>query len=139
MALYLGAHAQERRAKLTTKTIRQKTPIIVDLAHFMIESKTTRLIYDSLDDGDVLKRKMKKVGVDYIKLRYLKDDFDPGDSTVRFDIELTNLRRYCAENIFYDFSQIRKNYGRVKKDDQEFIQVSDRVYYQKNCKGCIRP
>jgi hypothetical protein len=81
----------------------------------MIETKTTRLMYDSLDDEDVLKKKMKKLGVDYVRLRHIRNDFDPGDSTVRFGRPLKDLKRDCGEDIFYDFSKYGKNYP-DKKD-----------------------
>src|SRR5687768_11178564 len=98
-------YSQERTGHLTDKEILRNEKVILGLATFMIETKTARLMYDSLDDGDALKKRMNKLGVDYIRLRYTRNDFDPGDSTVRFDRPLQDIYRDCGEEIIYDFSR----------------------------------
>lgn len=126
-------YSQQRTGKLTDKTIIRNEKVILELATFMIESKTARLMYDSLDDDDILKKKMKKLGVDYVRLRYVRNDFDPGDSTVRFDRTLKDIKHDCGEDIFYDFSRHGKNYQDKKDEQSEFRRIKDRIYYRKNC------
>jgi hypothetical protein len=126
-------YSQERTGHLTDKEILRNEKVILGLATFMIETKTARLMYDSLDDDDVLKKKMRKLGVDYIRLRYTRNDFDPGDSTVRFDRPLKDIYRDCGEKIFYDFSKHGQNYPDKSNDKSEFKRIKDRIYYRKNC------
>lgn len=126
-------YSQARNGHLTDKEILRNEKVILGLATFMIETKTMRLMYDSLDDDDALKKKMKKLGVDYIRLRYTRNDFDPGDSTVRFDRTFKDIYRDCGETIFYDFSKNEQNYPDKSDDMSEFKRIKDRIYYRKDC------
>jgi hypothetical protein len=126
-------YSQERTGHLTNKEILRNKKVILRLVTFMVETRTARLMYDSLDDDDILKKRMKKLGVDYIRMRYTRNDFDPGDSTVRLKRPLKDIYRDCAEEIIYDFSSHGQNYPDKSDDKSEFKRMTDRIYYRKNC------
>jgi hypothetical protein len=124
---------QDRIGRLTGKQILRNENLILELAAHMVQTKTTLIMLNRLDNGDVVKKKMQKLGIDFIRLNYLRDAPDQRDSILVFNRPLKDFTRDCGESILYDFSKYGMDYPDKKDEKTEFRRIKDRIYYRKNC------